>query len=521
MQHKKELKDRLAAAASAASSSSVPALSKADDRWVPGGDGKKKALRTLEQSFLSNLNKLTLDNFAVISKQLVELVRTVATVAQLKAVVALLSDKALAEPKFAAMYAQLSAVLAQHAPFFEPAARGSDLAKISFRSELLNRSQDEFESELVGDELLRHLKAQQPGAADAELADAAAKYRALKLGNIKFIAELFKLGLLKGGTLRAGVLAPLLSAAQSTSSSEAARDAAIEKLAKLLGSVGAALERRDIAIAETYFLAARDLSQQKNLSARVHFLLLNLLELRENKWVTRRKQDAPQRIGDLHAEAHAGDADFAYLLPADSLATISKAAAALPVPSGRPSRTPAGDYVLVLPGGAAAADGADASTAGAGAGEKKKGKVAFAEPEATPEERVASLVAELFSSHDTDEALTAFSELPKDDATNVSLVVGAAVENNAPPMAVMAKFLIALVAKKLASQDAVASAIRGIVNGLADTAIDFPSAPKFVGYLLRDLFNSKLVDGPRFVKESGLPPAISQKIKDAAKEAPK
>jgi hypothetical protein len=191
------------------------------------------------------------------------------------------------------------------------------------------------------------------------------------------------------------------------------------------------------------------------------------------------------------------------------------------VPSGRPSRTPAGDYVLVLPGGAAAADGADASTAGAGAGEKKKGKVAFAEPEATPEERVASLVAELFSSHDTDEALTAFSELPKDDATNVSLVVGAAVENNAPPMAVMAKFLIALVAKKLASQDAVASAIRGIVNGLADTAIDFPSAPKFVGYLLRDLFNSKLVDGPRFVKESGLPPAISQKIKDAAKEAPK
>lgn len=520
---KKELKIRPVAASAAIGG--PDALGKADERWVPGA-AKKAQQRTVEQSFLSNLNKLTLENFALLSKQLVELVRSLSSLPQLQACVALVFDKALGEPKFAAMYAHLCAILAAHAPYFEPAARGGP-AKASFRSELLNRAQDEFESELVGDALTRHLEAQLGAAAatPAALDDAAAKYRARKLGNIKLIAELYKLGLLKSGTLRAGVLAPLLAAARAPEGG-AARDAAIEKLVKLLSLAGEALEQREIAVAETYFLAVRDLSQLKEqLPARVHFLLLNVLELRANKWVSRRKPDAPQRIGELHAEAH--DADFAYLLPADMLTAMSKAAAALPTPSGRPSRTPAGDYVLVLPGGAAAAAAAAAAAGETGddtaatSAEKKKGKVAFAEPVATPEERIASLVAELFSSHDVDEAVTAFRELPKDDARNIAHLVGAAVEHNAPPMAVMAKLLIQLVEKKVVTREIVSDAVRDIVVGLADTAIDFPSAPKFVGYLLRDLFSSRLIDGPRIVKESGLPPAVSQKIKDAAKEAPK
>jgi hypothetical protein len=491
-------------------------LAKGEDRWLPSAQDKKKPSRTLEQSFLSNLNKLTLENFPLLSKQLIELVRTVQSSPQLAAVVSLVFDKALAEPKFAAMYAQLCVILAAHAPWFENLA---EKTKVSFRSELLNRAQDEFELEHV-DDLAQFIKSQLRSATAEELDDAAAKYRARKLGNIKFIGELYKLQLLSGATLRAGILEPLLKTAlaPATAASDLVRAGAAEKLTKLLGTIGETIEQRDIAVAETYFLAIRDLSTQKDVSSRVHFLLLNLLELRNNKWVARRKPDAPQRIGELHADAHAADADFAYLLPADLVSGMAKTVASLPAPSGKPSRTEVtSDWVLWLPGGAGAASSSAAdSDTGSSAETKKKGKsVAFSEPVASPEDRIAALVAELFSSHDTDEAVTAFGELtPKDDTLNVEHVVRAAVEQTAPAIPMLAKFLLALEQKKAVPRDTVAEAARNIVADIADTAIDFPSAPKFITQLLRELHAAKLLDGPKLIAASGLDAAWQKKLKD-------
>ena len=117
-------------------------LVKGENRWLPSAQDGSKAGRTLEQSFLSNLNKLTLDNFALLSSQLVALVRQVASRAQLQLLVVRVAEKALAEHKFAAMYAQLCAILIPHSPWFEQRDGG---ARVSFKSELLNFCQDEFE----------------------------------------------------------------------------------------------------------------------------------------------------------------------------------------------------------------------------------------------------------------------------------------------------------------------------------------------------------------------------------------
>jgi hypothetical protein len=95
-------------------------LVKGDDRWMPSAQEKKKHAKTLEQNFLgcvhsactssrgerahrSNLNKLTLENFPLLSRQLTELAREATTPAQLRALVALVIDKAVTEEKFAAM----------------------------------------------------------------------------------------------------------------------------------------------------------------------------------------------------------------------------------------------------------------------------------------------------------------------------------------------------------------------------------------------------------------------------------
>ena len=83
---------------------------------------------------------------------------------------------------------------------------------------------------------------------------------------------------------------------------------AIEKLGKLLTTIGETLESRDPDVADRHFAVLERVSKadDKTLSSRVRFLLLDLLELRDNDWVPRRKSERPQRIGDVHADA-AGD----------------------------------------------------------------------------------------------------------------------------------------------------------------------------------------------------------------------
>lgn len=77
------------------------ALVKGEDRWLPSTQDKKKHTKTMEQAFLrlafcsvffcfvfivfsSNLNKLTLETFGLLSRHLAELVREAASATQLQ-----------------------------------------------------------------------------------------------------------------------------------------------------------------------------------------------------------------------------------------------------------------------------------------------------------------------------------------------------------------------------------------------------------------------------------------------------
>jgi hypothetical protein len=96
-------------------------------------------------------------------------------------------------PCRARRYAQLCAILADHAPFFE----SDEGESATFRVELLNRCQVEFEDDHL-DGLDAYVRAQHPTATPDEIAEAKAKQHARVLGAVRFVAELFNFGLLPG-----------------------------------------------------------------------------------------------------------------------------------------------------------------------------------------------------------------------------------------------------------------------------------------------------------------------------------
>lgn len=86
------------------------------------------------------LNKLTPEKFQKLSDDLLRIELQSSVI--LKGVILLIFEKALDEPKYSSMYAQLCKRLSEEAPNFEPA----DSAACTFRLLLLNKCRIEFEN---------------------------------------------------------------------------------------------------------------------------------------------------------------------------------------------------------------------------------------------------------------------------------------------------------------------------------------------------------------------------------------
>lgn len=92
----------------------LPALQRSAARWQIGAAGSTNALGETAKKIKGILNKITLEKFQKLSQDLMELIiETVKTMDQLTEVVNLIFDKALAEPSFGMIYADLCARLNQ------------------------------------------------------------------------------------------------------------------------------------------------------------------------------------------------------------------------------------------------------------------------------------------------------------------------------------------------------------------------------------------------------------------------
>lgn len=162
------------------------------------------------------------------------------------------------------------------------------------------RLQEEFEKSSKQEEFPANLS--QPEREELE-----SKHRRRVLGNIKFIGELFKLGMLTEKIMH-DCITRLLGNVKNPVPED------IEALSKLMTTIGERIDHPKAAkymdaydfssafatlcflspVLCSYFVRIAELSQNKKLPSRLRFMLKDLIDLRAHRWVARRKVEGPK-----------------------------------------------------------------------------------------------------------------------------------------------------------------------------------------------------------------------------------
>ena len=209
----------------------------------------------------------------------------------LKGVILLIFEKALDEPKYSSMYAQLCKRLSENAPNFEPPE-----AKVStFQRLLLSKCKDEFEhrAEIISSASKRKQNH------DEELEEAKFSAKRKILGNIKFIGELGKIQIVHDSHLHR-CCEQLLVGRKKQPLSDQAED--LECLCHLMRTCGKVLDTpKAKQLVDQYFARLKQAAENESLPLRIRFMIQDVIELRRSKWTFRKQvggQD-PQSTVDI------------------------------------------------------------------------------------------------------------------------------------------------------------------------------------------------------------------------------
>ena len=111
--------------------------------------------------------------------------------------------------------------------------------------------------------------------------------------NFRFIGELFKLGMLTTAIMHRCIRHLL----------EDGDEESLECLCKLLTTIGKDLENKNQDLTAC-FHSMKDISQKRGkVSSRVRFMLQDVIDLRQNKWIPRRDDSVPKTMDQIQKEA--------------------------------------------------------------------------------------------------------------------------------------------------------------------------------------------------------------------------
>uniref|UniRef100_A0A3Q2VUG5 Eukaryotic translation initiation factor 4 gamma 2 n=1 Tax=Haplochromis burtoni TaxID=8153 RepID=A0A3Q2VUG5_HAPBU len=277
-------------------------------RWVPSRSTRRDASSSNEKGqndaifrkVRGILNKLTPEKFDKLCLELLNV--GVDSKVVLKGIILLIVDKALEEPKYSQLYAQLCLRLAEDAPNFEAPTTESQATQkqnSTFRRLLISKLQDEFENRARNvDHFDKH---DSPLTSEEEEQRAIAKIK--MLGNIKFIGELGKLNLIHESILHK-CIKTLLEKKKRVPLKDMGED--LECLCQIMKTVGPKLDHEKAkSLMDQYFARMQSLTNSKDLPARIRFLLQNTVELRHNNWMPRKAyvDNGPKTITQVRQDA--------------------------------------------------------------------------------------------------------------------------------------------------------------------------------------------------------------------------
>lgn len=240
------------------------------------------------------LNKITPEKFEKLSADILNIIGQ-GSPTIFKGVILLIFEKALDEPKYSSMYAQLCKRLAEQAPNFE----SSDDKITTFKRLLLRQCRDEFENRAAVssayDKRIGNL------SGDEEENRFLAKRK--MLGNIKFIGELGKLEMLHDSILHR-CCEQLLVGRRKQPIHDQIED--LECLAHLFKTCGRVLDTAKAKpLVDQYFDRLRAIIANNDTPTRIKFLLQDVIEMRENRWMPRKlvTPDGPRTIQQVREDA--------------------------------------------------------------------------------------------------------------------------------------------------------------------------------------------------------------------------
>ena len=318
----------------------VVPLANSENRWSRGASVKADSPEMVQRKVKALLNKLTLEKFDSISNQILEWANKSVSEDDgrtLRQVIQLIFEKATDEAAWSEMYARLCRKLMEEV---SPEVKDESLRTADgkpvvggslFRKYLLNRCQEDFERGWAqrdtavaaakskeaedkakkdsNDKAEAEAKAaeergEKPSEAPKEaelLSDEyyeAQKAKRRGLGLVRFIGELFKLSMLTERIMHL-CIKKLLANATDPEEEE------IESLCKLMTTVGKLLDTEKArGHMDVYFQRMKEMSKNEAaINSRMRFMLVDVIELREAKWVPRHDNSAPKTIAQIHAEA--------------------------------------------------------------------------------------------------------------------------------------------------------------------------------------------------------------------------
>ncbi|CRG91374.1 Eukaryotic translation initiation factor 4 gamma [Talaromyces islandicus] len=274
---------------------------------TPGGETNYLAPDVVQRKVKSNLNKMTPENFDRISEQILAIVsqsKDETDGRTLRQVIQLTFEKATDEAHWAPMYAKFCKRMLESmsADIKDESIRDRNGNVVAggnlFRKYLLNRCQEEFE---------RGWKVNLPSKpegtteeiammSDEYYAAAAAKRRGL--GLVKFIGELYKLGMLTERIMHECV--------KKLVDYEGIPDEAeVESLTSLLRTIGSSLDasEKGHAMMDAYFDRITKMMETPDLPSRLKFMLLDVVDLRSANWVSKGGDKGPKTLNEIREEA--------------------------------------------------------------------------------------------------------------------------------------------------------------------------------------------------------------------------
>eukprot|EP00300_Choanocystis_sp_HF-7_P012072 c17737_g1_i1.p1 GENE.c17737_g1_i1~~c17737_g1_i1.p1 ORF type:complete len:849 (-),score=157.01 c17737_g1_i1:120-2666(-) len=255
------------------------------------------------------LNKLTPEMFGKLTDQLCAIPFTDAQA--LHTLVNSIFDKAMLQSVFSELYAELCVTLANRLPEVpegpaHPALKFSTVVAERCKYELDTRtSVDNAAADKKGENKSEEGEEGEEGKVELDEADKEAKIRVQKIGILKFFGEMYKHSLIPRSAMM-GSFASLLSSIDSGDKKLAGHgentlnEEAVIAVCRLMQTVGKRLEGESPKEVGQYM--ERLASLKTAVGARVRFMIMDVEDLRNNKWVPRREEVKAKKLSELKQE---------------------------------------------------------------------------------------------------------------------------------------------------------------------------------------------------------------------------